>query len=146
MRLQIRIRKAQNLWEHTVTVDPNTPQTIPPASLGANLPSSDGGDASATAVQIPPRHPEGRRYQGFELWLHRFTVLIFGFVCVVVGVLLMILPWRPEWMDNRLLMVSPGLRAFVANGFVRGICSGLGMLDIWIGFSEALHYHEEERP
>ena len=128
-----------------VTVDPKTPQTIPPGSLGAKLPSTEGGDASTTAVQLPQRYPAGERYKGIELWLHRFTVLTFGFVCVIVGVLLVILPWRPEWTDNRLLMASPGLRAFVANGFVRGICSGLGMLDIWIGFSEALHYHEEKR-
>ena len=127
-----------------MTVDPNTPQTIPSPSLGANLSSTDGGDVSTTTVQIPPP-PRGRRYKGFELWLHRFTVLTFGFVCVVVGVLLVILPWRPEWTDNRLLMASPGLRAFITSGFVRGICSGLGMLDIWIGFSEALHYHEEKR-
>jgi hypothetical protein len=83
---------------------------------------------------------------GVELWLHRATVLMFGLVCAVVGVLLVILPWRPEWTDNHLLMASPGLRAFVANGFIRGMCSGLGLLDIWIGFSEALHYHEEKRP
>jgi hypothetical protein len=136
---------ARDIREHPVTVDPNTPQTIPPSSLGAKLPSSEGSDASARAVQIQPPQPGGRRYQGLELWVHRLTVLIFGFVCVVVGVLLVILPWRAEWTDNRLLMVYPGLRAFVANGFVRGVCSGLGLLDIWIGFSEALHYHEEKR-
>jgi len=67
---------------------------------------------------------------------------MFVFVCAVVGVLLVILPWRPEWTDNRLLLAYPGLRAFVANGFVRGICSGLGLLDIWIGFWEAIHYSE----
>jgi hypothetical protein len=124
-----------------VTVDPNTPQTIPPGSLRAKLPPSEAGDVSA--VQMRPS--EVKRYKGFELWMHRLTVLMFGFVCVVVGVLLVILPWRPEWTDNRLLMASPALRAFVANGFVRGVCSGLGMLDIWIGFSEALNYHEEKR-
>jgi hypothetical protein len=93
-----------------------------------------------------PGRPERSRYVGVELWLHRATVLTFGLVCAVVGVLLVILPWRPEWTDNHLLMASPGLRAFVANGFVRGICSGLGVLDIWIGFSEAIHYNEEKRP
>jgi Flp pilus assembly protein protease CpaA len=95
---------------------------------------------------MPAEHPEGSRYVGVELWLHRATVLTFGLVCAVVGVLLVILPWRPEWTDNHLLLASPGLRAFVANGFVRGICSGLGILDIWIGFSEAIHYHEQKRP
>jgi hypothetical protein len=129
-----------------VTADPNTPQTIPPASLRAKLPSAERGDVAATAVEIPPRHPQGSRYVGIELWLHRITVLTFGLVCAVVGVLLVILPWRPEWTDNHLLLAYPGLRTVVANGFVRGICSGLGILDIWIGFSEALHYHEKKHP
>jgi len=128
-----------------VTADPNTPQTIPPTSLWAKLPSAERGDASTT-VEIPPRRVQETRYVGVELWLHRITVLTFGLVCAVVGVLLVILPWRPEWTDNHLLMAYPGLRAFVANGFVRGICSGLGILDIWIGFSEAIHYHGEKHP
>jgi hypothetical protein len=128
-----------------VTADPNTPQTIPPGSLGTQLSPPERRDASTTAVETPPSRPEGRRYVGFELWLHRATVLMFGLVCAVVGVLLVILPWRPEWTDNHLLMAYPGLRTFVSNGFVRGIVSGLGILDIWIGFSEALHYHEEKR-
>lgn len=128
-----------------MTADPNTPQAIPPRSLGAKLPS-DHSDTSATALETPPGLPEGRRYVGVELWLHRITVLTFGLVCAVVGVLLVLLPWRPEWTDNHLLMGFPGLRAFIANGFVRGLCSGLGVLDIWIGFSEAIHYHEEKRP
>ncbi len=97
-------------------------------------------------METPPRHAEEGRYAGLELWLHRITVLTFGLVCAVVGVLLVILPWRPEWTDNHLLMAYPELRAFVANGFVRGVCSGLGILDIWIGFSEAIHYHEGKRP
>ena len=129
-----------------MTADPNTPQTIPPGPLRAKLPSAEGNDSSATTVEVPPGPPQGSRYVGVELWLHRITVLTFGLVCAVVGVLLVILPWRPEWTDNHLLMASPGLRALVANGFVRGVCSGLGILDIWIGFSEAIHYHEEKRP
>jgi hypothetical protein len=132
--------------EHAVTADPNTPQTIPPGPLGAKLPSSERRDNSTAAVEIPPEQPGENRYVGVELWLHRITVLMFGLVCAIVGVLLVILPWRPEWTDNHLLMAYPGLRTFVSNGFVRGVCSGLGILDIWIGFSEALHYHEVKQP
>ena len=54
----------------------------------------------------------------------------------------MIVPWRPEWTDNRFLLTNPGLRSVIGNGFVRGIVSGLGLLDIWIGFWEAIHYRE----
>jgi hypothetical protein len=82
------------------------------------------------------------RQSTFQLWLHRLLVLLLVFVCAAMGVLLLILPWRPEWTDNHFLLGSPGLRTFVSNGFVRGLCSGLGLLDIWIGFWEALHYHE----
>jgi hypothetical protein len=146
VHLQNPARNSDARGEHTVTADPNTPQTIPPGRLGAQLPSQENSNASATAVQTPPGPPEGSRYVGLELWLHRITVLTFGLVCAVVGVLLVILPWRPEWTDNHLLLAYPGLRAFVANGFVRGLCSGLGILDIWIGFGEAIHYHEEKRP
>jgi hypothetical protein len=131
--------------ERGVTADPNTPLSrIPPSSLGVNLPPSDRAGTPATTLQ-PSRDPEPVRYTHFELWLRRTTVLLFVFVCASAGVLLIIVPWTNTWTDNRLLLVFPGLREFVANGFVRGVCSGLGVLDIWIGFWEAVHYHEGKR-
>jgi hypothetical protein len=77
-----------------------------------------------------------------QLWMHRTSVFLFVLISAVAGVLLIILPWTPEWTDNSLLTSFPGLRTIVASGFTRGLCSGLGLLDIWIGFWEALHYHE----
>ena len=99
----------------------------------------------ATPASAEPRTLDERPDTGLDLWLHRATILLFVFVCAVVGVLLVIVPWRPEWTDNRLLLTYPGLRAFVANGFTRGLCTGLGLVDIWIGFWEAIHYHEGKR-
>lgn len=80
----------------------------------------------------------------FQLWMHRISVFLFVLISAVAGVLLIILPWTPEWTDNYLLLSFPALRTVVSNGFFRGICSGLGLLDIWIGFWEALHYHEQQ--
>jgi hypothetical protein len=77
-----------------------------------------------------------------QTWMHRISVFLFVLISAVAGVLLIILPWTPEWTDNYLLLSFPNLRTIVSNGFFRGICSGLGLLDIWIGFWEALHYHE----
>lgn len=124
--------------------DPTPSQDRTPGTIGAPLPSADKKVLPVTMVDQPP-DPRDLRYRGLDLWLHRITVLMFVFVCAVVGVLLVILPWRPEWTDNRLLLTNPGLRAFVSNGFVRGICSGLGILDIWVGFWEATHYSEVKR-
>jgi hypothetical protein len=77
-----------------------------------------------------------------SLWWHRISVLMFVFFCAVLGVILVVFPWRDEWTNNNLLIHFPMLQQFLGNGFVRGICSGLGLLDIWIGFWEAVHYHE----
>ena len=113
-----------------MTADPNSPLSgIPPASLGA-----------ANALQ--PESQPGQSPSSVELWLHRISVLMFVFVCASAGVLLIILPWMPQWTDNHLLTAFPILRAIAANGFVRGLCSGLGVLDIWIGLYEAVHYRD----
>jgi hypothetical protein len=77
------------------------------------------------------------------LWLRRIGVLLFVFLCATVGVMLIMLPWRPEWTENHLLLPFPKLRAVFSSGFVRGICTGLGFLNVWIGFQEALRYHED---
>lgn len=123
---------------------------IPPASGGlvrAHSPIAQEGahpDAAATSShdQEPANQRAVRRSQA-QLWAHRFFVVAFVFFCTVLGVILVILPWRPEWTDNTLILSYPRLRAFAGNSFVRGFCSGLGVLDVWIGFWEAAHYHED---
>jgi hypothetical protein len=79
-----------------------------------------------------------------KIWMHRLLVLLFVFVCAAAGVLLVVLPWTRQWTDNAYLLRYPQLRSIVTRGFFRGLCSGLGLLDIWIGFFEAVHYHEDK--
>jgi len=98
---------------------------------------------SPAAVLEPPDPEAPAPVSRLQIWMHRTSVFLFVLVSAVAGVLLIILPWTPEWTDNYLLLSFPSLRSIVSNGFFRGICSGLGLLDIWIGFWEALHYHEQ---
>ena len=100
-------------------------------------PRSEAGTALLEAEAGQPHSP-------IQVWMHRISVFLFVLVSAVAGVLLIILPWTPEWTDNYLLLSFPALRSVVSNGFFRGLCSGLGLLDIWIGFWEALHYHEHQ--
>jgi len=125
-----------------LTADPNTSENRGQSAVEAEVRPLGKPVVATAKPQKVTDNTAGHERTGLDLWLHRITVLMFVFVCAVVGVLLVIFPWRPEWTDNRLLLAYPGLRAFVANGFVRGICSGLGLLDIWIGFWEAIHYSE----
>jgi len=118
--------------------DPKLPLTrsstgLPDLHPAPNPPAPASPDGTAGASQ-------GR----LRLWLRRMGVLFFVFLCATIGVMLMILPWRPEWTDNHLLIPFPALRDFVANGFIRGICTGLGVLNVWIGFWEAIQYREDE--
>lgn len=100
---------------------------------------------SAPDTPSQPMAAGGQGHSNLQVWLHRSSVFLFVLVSAIAGVLLVILPWTPEWTDNYLLLSFPWLRSFVSTGFFRGICSGLGLLDIWIGFWEALHYHEHRQ-
>jgi len=120
--------------ERPVTLDPKLPlddDVVMPAQSSPTQP------AHASVISSPATAP-----QPLHLWLHRTSVFLFVLISAIAGVLLVILPWTPEWTDNYLLLSYPSLRTLISTGFFRGLCSGLGLLDIWIGFWEALHYHE----
>ena len=118
----------------------------PFSSAPGNAPKPAPPQADSSAALLgSPLEAETRRTDGpVQIWMHRTSVFLFVLISAVAGVLLIILPWTPEWTDNYLLMSFPALRTVVSNGFFRGLCSGLGLLDIWIGFWEALHYHEQQ--
>jgi hypothetical protein len=121
-----------------VTRDPQTPfEQSPSTSVGTRQPSAGGTGNPASTLELPRQAVDPA-----ELWLRRLAVLVFVILCGVMGVLLVILPWSLQWTDNHLLWGYPALRSFLANAFVRGLSSGLGILDLWIGFREASHYHE----
>ena len=77
------------------------------------------------------------------VWLQRLSLLVLVLFCVYLGVLVMVLPWWTRiWDQNMFILSRPWLAAILHNGAVRGIISGLGLLDIWIGVSEAVHYRD----
>lgn len=77
------------------------------------------------------------------VWLQRLSLFVLVLFCVYLGVLVMILPWWTRiWDRNEFILARPWLAAILHNGAVRGIVSGLGLLDIWIGISEAVHYRD----
>ena len=119
------------------------PETSHPEVSHTNLPPLPESltPASATGEDSNAKTPSRS-----QIWAHRLLVLLFVFVCAAAGVLLVVLPWTPQWTDNTLLLRYPDLRTIVTHGFFRGLCSGIGLLDIWIGFSEAIHYHEDRLP
>ncbi len=123
--------------------DPKLPFTSDSNSVGELKPPA-ATSAAVVPVQAPlPVSGSRPSPSAVRLWLRRIGVLLFVFLCATLGVMLMILPWRPEWSDNPLLLPYPTLRAVVASGFARGVSTGLGVVNVWIGFWEAIQYREE---
>src|SRR5579859_1216433 len=109
---------------------------------------------SSDSSPVPPGQqapgPEREHVAGDEevtavapVWLQRLSLFVLVLFCVYLGVLVMILPWWTRVWDNNVFIESrPALAAVLHNGAVRGFISGLGLLDIWIGVSEAIHYRD----
>lgn len=77
------------------------------------------------------------------IWLQRLSLFVLVLFCVYLGILVTILPWWTQmWDRNMFILARPWLAAVLHNGAVRGIISGMGLLDIWIGISEAIHYRD----
>jgi hypothetical protein len=61
-----------------------------------------------------------------------------------IGLAVCYVPWSGTFWDrNPLFLQFPTLSAIAANGAVRGIVSGLGLLNLWIAFNDALRHRDD---
>lgn len=100
--------------------------------------STEAQVQAATAVLAPPPAAE----QPPPVWMQRFFLISTVVFCLWVGMVLAVLPWLPAWTENSLVSDFPNLRWFLGTGFIRGLATGVGLLDLWIGISEAVHYRD----
>ncbi len=63
---------------------------------------------------------------------------------IELGMVLLVVPWHPFWQQNNLTLGHPALKHLVEHPFVRGAVSGLGLVNLWMGIWEAVHYREEK--
>lgn len=61
---------------------------------------------------------------------------------VEVGMVLLVLPWTRIWTDNPILNTSFHVRQIAESGFLRGMLSGLGLVNLYIAISDAVTYRE----
>ena len=77
------------------------------------------------------------------VWLQRLSLIVLVLFCFYIGGLLTILPWSPRYFDsNAWLLAHPAVASFLGKSWMRGILSGIGLIDIWIGVSELMHYRD----
>lgn len=77
------------------------------------------------------------------VWLQRLSLFILVLFCIYLGGLMTVLPWWPSmWDRNPLILAYPQLSLLMHSGITKGIISGIGLLDIWIGISELIQYRD----
>jgi hypothetical protein len=52
------------------------------------------------------------------------------------GFLLILVPWSVFWDRNYFAQTVPALQMFMANNYVRGAISGLGLVNVYLGLAE----------
>ena len=67
----------------------------------------------------------------------RLFLLALIVFCLELGLFLVVLPWSPLWERHYLLQRFPELAPWVLNYYVRGVISGLGLVDIGLALGAA---------
>jgi hypothetical protein len=110
----------------------------PPSGAAPDGAPDASGNAIASPTPIAVVTPAQR-------WVARIGLFIFVSFCIEVGMVLVALPWTDLWTNNPIVLAHLGWRDVLQNHFLRGAVSGLGLVDIWMGISEAVHYRETPR-
>ena len=106
-----------------VSPDPLSGQSVDPVP-----------NAPAPSDQVPQRIPK---------WLVRIELLLRVMLRMYIGLAVCYAPWSPMfWDQNPLFLQFPTLAGIAGNGAVRGIVSGLGLLNLWIALHDVLRHRE----
>ena len=111
--------------------------TSPPLPVSpARLPGPVAVVSPETRAAANPAvmHP----HQRIPRWLERAELFIRVLLRMYIGIAVCYVPWsRMLWDQNPIFAQNPTLASIAANGAVRGLVSGLGLLNLWIAFLDA---------
>jgi hypothetical protein len=115
------------------------------ANIGLGRPNEVQRNLSAdlNPVLIPAAvaTPAGPPCQALRpLWWLRVWLVLYVLFCAEMGLLLIALPWRAIWKTNRFLVNYPVLHAVFESYFFRGMVTGIGIVDLYLGASAIAHY------
>jgi hypothetical protein len=121
---------------------PASPGPLPGAETAFPAEPAAGIGAGPESETDPGKHGPQR----IPRWLERAELFLRVLLRMYIGVAVCYVPWsRMFWDQNPIFLQFPTLSIYAANGAVRGLVSGLGLLNLWIAFSEAIG-HGTEKP
>ena len=76
-------------------------------------------------------------------WLERVELFLRVMLRLYTGLAVCYAPWWPAaWDRNPLFLQFPALGSIATYGAVRGLVSGLGLLNLWIAFQDAIRHRD----
>ena len=70
-------------------------------------------------------------------WMQKLSAILFCVFCLELGLFLLIYPWLGNlWNHNWFFTLRPEWQRFLLSEQFRGAISGLGILNLFIGFLE----------
>lgn len=113
--------------------------TVGPAANTPVLMPSEGMERPAPLGAVPlPEHAR------IPHWLERSELFIRVMLRMYIGLAICYAPWWPMvWDRNPLFALFPTLGIYAANGAVRGMVSGLGLLNLWIALRDVIRRRDD---
>jgi hypothetical protein len=137
----------------STSLAPNPAPTPGLASAAAPIsaPEAESGQTQAPAL-VPQRIPPW--LVNAELYLRVFLLMFISMVIIIApwsgdfarwsGDLLWFFPrTRYLWEQNALIQYFPAIARYSSNGAVRGVVSGLGLLNLWITLYGAFQHRDK---
>lgn len=114
------------------------------SSMPANPAPAPGAVMSTSESAPSGSGPSGVQPQRIPHWLVRTELYLRVLLRMYIGLAICYAPWSQLfWDQNPLFVQFPTLSIYAANGAVRGIISGLGLLNIWIALQDAIRHRNE---
>jgi hypothetical protein len=110
-----------------------------PESSSSTLTVSPAPLAGAASDPASPPEQQAEAQHRVPRWLERVELFLRVMLRMYIGLAICYAPWSHSfWDQNPIFLQSRSLADFATHGAVRGIVSGLGLLNLWIAFKDAI--------
>lgn len=132
------------------------PNPAPAPGFASASVSLDPPEAERSAAQAPAHAPER-----IPAWLVSSELYLRVFLLMFISMVIVIAPWSGDiarwsgdllwffptlrylWEQNALIQYFPTISKYAATGAVRGVVSGLGLLNLWITLYSAFQHRDK---
>lgn len=119
----------------------NQPEFISPSMPPNPAPNPENLIRPTPDPDVLQPAAEFDRQERIPHWLVRTELYLRVLLRMYIGLAICYAPWSQLfWDQNPIFAQFPTLAIYAANGGVRGVISGLGLLNIWIAVQDAIRH------